>query len=54
MTVKELMCILKDGFEEDNEIIFEDGEPLRCVYDLIKTDTNKRFVVLKGVVKCTY
>lgn len=48
MTVKELIEKLKNGYVEDQEIVFEDGEPLEDIYELVETDTNESFVVLKG------
>jgi len=48
MTVKELIDRLKGGYVEDQQIVFEDGEPLEDIYELVDNDTNESFVVLKG------
>lgn len=48
MNVKELIERLKNGYVEDQEIVFEDGESLEDIYELVDNDTNESFVVLKG------
>ena len=48
MTVKELIEKLKGGYIEDQQRVFEDGEPLQEIYEFVDNGTNESFVVLKG------